>query len=68
MLREHVTFPPYGTVLCDLEDDEHNFELTFITVEKGNTSLVLLRLCKCKLEIVLFFFLIISIHPKVLEN
>lgn len=55
VLREQVTFPPYGTVLCDLEDNEHNVELTFITVEKGNTSLVLLWLCECKLEIVLFF-------------
>lgn len=42
VLREQVSFPPYGIVLCDLENDEHNVELTFITEEEGNTSLVLL--------------------------
>lgn len=57
MLREQVSFPPYGIVLCDLENDEHNVELTFITEEEGNTSLVLLWLCKFKLEIVYFFII-----------
>lgn len=43
-------------VLYDLESAELDAELTFVTVE-GNTSLILLHLCKSNLELVYFFWL-----------
>lgn len=43
-------------VLYDLESAELDAELTFVTVE-GNTSLIMLHLCKSNLELVYFFWL-----------